>query len=206
MPLLRITNGFERLSDANLLLKAKSIIFSMTDNEFFPDPDPSLAVMQAGADGFASGLSTAVEGGRLEKSLKNEKRQQLIDLLHSLSNYVLFKADGNELAAITSGFTIGKAYSRSGDMVKAVNLKLTDGPNAGELVFSFSKVKGSKSYIYYYAPVSDNGDEVWESLTGTVSKVTLRGLKSCTRYKCKVMAIGVRGQKTISDVVSRVVQ
>ena len=40
--ILRITNGFDRLSDANLEVKANTIVTAMTGNTYFPTPNPDL--------------------------------------------------------------------------------------------------------------------------------------------------------------------
>lgn len=78
--------------------------------------------------------------------------------------------------------------------------------NISELVFSFRRVKGAKSYIYQYAPEPITDNTVWQSKTGTTTSVILTQLKSCIRYQCRVVAVGVRKQQVISDCVGRVVQ
>lgn len=206
MSLLRITNGFERLSDAALRVRTGVIITSMTDNLHFTDPNPSLAAMQAALDEFSTAVSIAMTGSLVEKAVKNDKRKALIDLVHKLSYYVLFIAGGNETVAMSSGYNIAKGYTTSADIEKPYSLKLENGPNDGELLLRFKKVKGAKSYIYQFAEGPITSDTVWQSQSGTTSKVVLKGLKSCTKYWCRVVAIGVRGQEMISDVVGRVVQ
>ena len=206
MPLLRITNGFERLSDAALSARVSEIITCMTGNANFTTPKPSLAQMQTALDEFSTAVATAVSGSLLQKAIKNDKRQELIDLVHKLSYYVLFMAEGDETVARSSGFTIAKVYSSSADIDKPYGLKLQNGLNDGELVLSFLKVKGAKSYIYQFAPDPIADDTVWQAQSGTTSKVTLKGLKTCTKYWCRVVAIGVRGQAVTSDVVGRVAQ
>jgi hypothetical protein len=178
----------------------------MTGNSNFTSPKPSLADMQTALDQFSGALSIARSGSQYEKAIKNDKRQQLINLVHSLSNYVLFIADGDELIAQSSGYTIARAYSTSEDIAKATNLKLQDGQNAGELQFSFSKVKGAKSYMYQFTLDPLTNDSVWNSKPGTASKVLLKQLESRVRYWCRVVAIGVREQTVVSDAVARVVQ
>ena len=206
MPLLRMTNGFERLSDASLKVRLDSILFSMRDNPSFDAPIPSLGEMQAALDSFSSTLAVAQSGSLYEKALKNQKRQELIDRVHRLSYYVLLMANGDELVAQSSGFTIAKVYTTSEAISKATGLQLSDGVNAGELVLRFDKVKGARSYIYQYAPDPLTADTEWMHMLGTSSTAVITGLKSCQRYWCRVIAIGVRNQQTMSDAVARVVQ
>jgi hypothetical protein len=206
MSLLRITNGLERLSDQNLRVKISAVIVSMTDNANFPSPQPSLATVQAALDAFANALAEATSGSSYQKAVKNDLRQELIKLAHSLSNYVLFASDGDAIKALSSGFDIAKEYGSSEPITKPMGLKLQDGPNAGELVFKFAKVKGARSYVYQYTQDPLTEQTMWMQQTGTTGKVVLKKLNSCKRYWCRVVAIGPKGQEAWSDAVSRVVQ
>jgi hypothetical protein len=59
MPLLRITNGFDRLSDAQLEVKANTIVSSITGNSNFPTPTPTLADVQIAITAYTAALATA---------------------------------------------------------------------------------------------------------------------------------------------------
>lgn len=206
MNVLRITNGFNRLSDNDLEAKANSIITAMTGNPDFPTPTPTMAVLQAASDDFSAALAIAKNGSPYEKAVKNEKRAALITLLHSLANYVLFISNGDALKAKSSGFTIAKEPTPMPPLTAATNQKLEDGQNAGELVFSFDKVPGAKSYVYQYTadPITDN--TAWESQTGTIRKISFAGLETGKKYWCRVVAIGTNEQGVYSDPVWRIVQ
>lgn len=52
MPLLRLTNGFDQLSDADLEVRAASILNAVTGNANFPTPQPTLAKVQTAIDNF----------------------------------------------------------------------------------------------------------------------------------------------------------
>ncbi|HEY8688768.1 MAG TPA: fibronectin type III domain-containing protein [Chitinophagaceae bacterium] len=88
----------------------------------------------------------------------------------------------------------------------SANQQLQDGENSGELIYSFDRVPGAKSYIYQCTPepLSDNSN--WQSQTGTVKKVSFTDLDVSKRYWCRVVAIGINGQGVYSDPVSRIVQ
>ncbi len=203
---LRITNGFERLSDASLEARAISIVAALTDNPAFTSSSPTLTAMHTAISNYSNALAKATGGSPYDKAFKNQKRLELIDLLHSLGNYVLFVANGNELVAKSSGFTIAKGPSPAPELVAATNQKLEDGANAGELRFSFNRVPGAKSYMYQHTadPLTENS--VWQSKVGTVRKVSFTGLESGKKFWCRVMAIGTNGQGVYSEPVSRIVQ
>jgi hypothetical protein len=206
MNLLRITNGFDKLSDNDLEVRANNIIASMTGNADFPTPTPTLAAMQAAADAYTNALAKAKTGSLYEKAFKNQKKAELTDLLHSLGNYVLFTANGDALKARSSGFNIAKGPSPSPQVTPAANQQLEDGPNTGELAYSFGRVAGAKSYIYQYTTDPLTESSAWKSEVGTVRRIVFTGLESGKKYWCRVMAIGINGQGVYSEPVSRIVQ
>jgi hypothetical protein len=206
MRILRITNGFERLTDAALEARANSILAALTGNTAFPTPVPSLPALQTAIDDYTDALARAQQGSAYEKAFKNQKKMVLIDLLHSLGNYVLFTANGDELMAKSSGFAIAKLPSPKPPVEPAGGQVLSDGPNAGELDYKFKPVKGARSYLYQHTPEPLTAGSVWESQAGTVSRVRFSGLESGKRYWCRVMTVGTGGQAVYSEPVSRVVQ
>lgn len=203
---LRLTNGFERLSDSNLAVRASSIVAAITDNPNFPDPKPSLAVMQSTISEFRQAAAVALSGTNVDKALKNVKKEELINKLHSLAYYVLFIADGDEVVAQSSGFTIAKQASTLPDITVPTNPQLRDGANTGELVLSFNRVIGAKSYMYQYTLDPIANDSSWKTETGTVSKAKFAKLESGKRYWCRVVAVGTNGQGVYSNPISRIVQ
>lgn len=204
---LRITNGFDQMSDAELAARANAILNAVTANAALPNPTPSVEEFQTGINDFSDALAIALTGSNYDKDLKNEKRDALITLLHNLSNFVLFKAAGNELIVKSAGFTPAKAERNPAPEVgPATEQQLQDGPNAGELNYSFKRVPGAKSYLYQCTPDPITESSVWEQKVGTVSKVRFSGLPSGRRIWCRVMAIGRDGQAVYSEPISRIVQ
>lgn len=206
MPLLRLTNGFDSLSDPALEVRAASILNAMTANASFPTPKPTLIDLQTAINDYKDALVIAQTGSNYDKELKNEKKQELVDLLHSLGYYVLFTANGNELIAMSSGFRIAKTKGSTVPLGQPENMELLDGRNPGELELRFKRPQGAKSYIFWYTPEPLASETVWASQPGTSSKAVFAGLQSGKRYWCKVMVVGAAGQQTTSMAVSRIVQ
>jgi hypothetical protein len=204
--MLRIRNGLEKKSDEALISKARNVISGMTDNSSFTTPTPTLAVVQAAVDAFTNALDVAQSGGTYEKAFKNQKRQEVIDLMHSLANYVLFIANGDKLVAQSSNFTIAKDPSPAPDVTPALNLELRDGFNSGEMYLKFDRVPGSRSYVYQITQHPLTDASVWKSITGTVKRATFSNLEVGKRYVARVMAIGINGQGVYSQTVSRIAQ
>ena len=200
---LRITNGFDRLSDANLAVRATQIIGDLTGNF---SSAPGLPALTTAKDLFATALNAAKDGGKFEVALKNQRRDELIDQLHLMGNYVLYTCAGDRVMAISSGYTIAKTPSPAPEVTKAENQKLDEGVNSGELHYSFEKVPGARSYVYQFTPDQLTENSAWNNEMGTKRKFLFSGLESGKRYWVRVAAVGIGGQTVYSDPVSRIVQ
>lgn len=203
---LRIVNGFDKLSDSGLLAKANNIMTGMTGNTSFSAPIPTLPTVQTAILGFSDALAIAQSGSSYDRAVKNQKKQELIDLLHTLGNYVQLTANGDAVVAQSSNFNINKPVSPAPPVTAAINQQLEDGENSGEVILSFDKVPGAKSYIYQCTPDPLSDSSQWESQTGTVRKVSFSALELAKRYWFRVVSIGINGQGVYSEPVSRIVQ
>lgn len=205
MAQLRITNGFEGMADLDFLAKVRFILQQMTGNANFPTPDPTLAIVTTLADEFEQAINVAEAGGSFDKSVRDSKKEELIETMHNLGAYVLFTAKGYRLIAESSGFTVAKDPTPQPPIEKPDGLSLTDGANAGELWLLFKKVLGAKSYIYQIS--TDPTDESkWVTHYGTIRKNLFTGLESGQKYYVRVVALGTNSQVVYSAVVSRVAQ
>lgn len=113
---------------------------------------------------------------------------------------------GDRALAVSSGFSIAKSPSPAPAITKAENQKLTDGLNAGELMLTFKKVQGARSYMYQSCPDPFTPESTWSNNMGTLRKFKFSGLQSGKRYWCRVAAVASGGQTVYSDPLSRIVQ
>lgn len=204
---LRVTNGFNRLSDDNLVVKANQIKLAITENtENFPSPSPSMATLATAIGNFTKALSKAEGGSNLDKAVKNDMREIVISLLHKLGNYVIFAADGDRTKAQSSGFGIANAPSPGGPLTKPVNLQLTEGDNAGEIKGRFKRVVRSRCYIIQYAEETMAAAGYWQTQVSTKCKFTLRQLQSGNKYMVRVAAVGINEQIIYSEPVFKIAQ
>ena len=206
MTMLRLSNSFERLSDANLQVEASGIVSSLTNNANFPEPKPDLASIKQALEVFNDALAAAQDGGRSDIAFKNQKREELLELLRRLGDYVVYTSAGDSVKAATSGFTFAHEYGGQQQPVsRPENLILSDGPNVGELHLDFKRVVGARSYVYECTPDPLSENSVWRTQTGTVAHTIFTGLERGRKYWCRVGAIS--NQPTIySEPVSRIVQ
>jgi hypothetical protein len=205
MAQLRITNGFEGMADLDFLGKVRFVVQQMTGNSNFSTPDPTLASVTTLANQFEQAINDAEAGGSYDKSVRDSRKEELINTMHNLSNYVLFTAKGDRLIAESSGFTIAKDPSPQPPIEKPEGLNLTDGANAGELLLLFLKVLGARSYMYQIS-LDPTDQTKWVTQHGTVRKNLFTGLESGKKYYVRVVAIGTGNQIVYSDTISRVAQ
>jgi len=204
--MLRLSNSFERLSDANLQVEASSIISSLTNNANFPEPKPELGLIRQALDVFGDALAAAQDGARSDIAFKNQKREELLELLRRLGDYVVFTSAGDTVKAATSGYTFAHEYGGQQQPVgRPENLVLSDGPNVGELHLEFKRVVGARGYVYEYTPDPLSENSVWRTQTGTVSQAIFSGLERGRKYWCRAGAIS-NHPTVYSDPISRIVQ
>ena len=205
MRLFRITNGFDRMNDGYLIIRANAIKSGIIAHpDYFPDPTPTMGDLGGTITAFALAVEKAEGGDRQAVAVKNAVRQTLIDQLHLLGNFVLFKAGGNEVIATASKFNISKQPAPRPALTVPEGLTLSNGVNKGELQLKFRQVAGAKAYVYEIAPSPLTEESVWESSLNTVSKKVFAGLESGTEYNCRVAAVGNKEQVVYSGVVSRI--
>ena len=204
MPTLKINNGFERLSDANLETKTNQIIADLTVN--FPTA-PTLADLVAARDAFTAALAVSIEGSLVDKAIKNQCRREVINQHHIMIPHVLVASAGDRVMAVKSGYSIAKDPAPVPEVTPAQGIKIENGLNPGELQLSFNKVPGAKSYVYQCTPDPLTEASVWNMHVGTVRKYLFTGLETGKRYWVRVVAVGIKGQEVLSEaVLSRLVQ
>ena len=198
--MLRITNGFTQMSDANLYTRALQIVGSLDGNPSFENPKPSMTEVAAALAAFNDALESCKSSDRLAIAVKNQKRQQLITLLHKLSDYVLFTSNGDKVVAISSGFRIAKSPSPRPPLVKPSSYNVKNGVNPNELISKGARVSHAVSYNHQYADDEMLASSIWTSVPSSTSVCTLPNLKSGVIYNCRMEVIGVKGQVIYSDI------
>ncbi len=142
---LRIVNGFNLMNDAKLLSRTNSIVESLSVN--FASA-PGLPALISARDAFSAAMAIAAEGSKLEKIQRNQRKEDLVQELHTMGSYIMYISAGNYEIASGSGFSFAKPPSPSPAPVPAQDQQLENGINTGELVYNFKPVPGAKSYVY----------------------------------------------------------
>lgn len=203
----RINLGFNRLTEAVLLVIAQAIQAALTGNTFFTTPTPSLAQLQTAIDAYTAALSASMDGGKASIAAKNARKQELLELLVALGNYVMLTARGDLEILASSGFPLTKERQPQPPLDTPQITKMENGPNTGELTVTIRSLKGALTYVYQCTPdpLSDNSE--WISHNGTLAKMNFTGLEAGKKYWFRVIAYGRNAQEVASDpVLSRLIQ
>lgn len=203
----KINLGFSRYTDAALLVLAQAILDALTGNTFFPTPTPTLASLQTSITEYMDALSAAQEGGKTNVATKNARKQDLIEMLIQLGNYVTLTSNGYEVMLASSGFPLAKERQPMPPLVKPEITKIESGINSGELNVFINSIKGARTYVYQYTlePLSESSN--WVSNNSTHVKFAFDNLEAGKKYWCRVIAYGRNEQEVFSDpVLSRIVQ
>jgi hypothetical protein len=206
MAIPKITSDYVYMSDPGLLLKANTILTSMTGNTNFDTPIPSLASVSGTIEDYSTALVAAQMRDKTKVAAKNEKRLELVETLRALGNYVTQVAEGDEATLVSSGFTLAKSGQPSPPIGNPQDLRVENGLNPGEIETSVKAVKGARSYIHQYTadPITDNSQ--WTSEATTRRKNVFAGLEPAKTYWFRVAAIGANEQIAYSDILSKIVQ
>lgn len=188
--------------DLKLLLFGRKVKTQMTDNAYFPDPNPTLAVLGAALDAFEEALGQVGKGGKEATSWKNDKRAALVDVLKPLATYVEKTSGGDRTIILSSGFEVNKLPSTVGPLPIPTGLKVIAGKARGMVVVVCDVCNDASSYSFEYTESTANENSVWKQVIVTKHKAEIRGLKEGVEYLFRVTYIGSDPSRICSETVS----
>jgi hypothetical protein len=195
----RVITNYSHLRDAELDQKTDFVITSMTGNTNFTTPVPALAVVTTAKTAYQTALAAAQSRAKEEVEIKNQQRQELLDLLSQLATYVQLNGNSDPVIMLSSGFDITQADRPPvGPLEKPENFKM-EAIAAGTLKLSCDKVDGADNYRFEYKETTAAS---WIEKTSSKRSITITGLISGKEYEGRVVAIGTDPSRIYSDVVT----
>lgn len=206
MAIAKIKISFWDHSDLELENKAQAIALAMTDNEYFKNPTPDVPELLDAISTFSDTLAAAENGGRQQIIEKNAARKELVRVLRELGNWITMIAKGDEKILASCGYDLYGKRSAAVAITAPQIVKVISRSHPGEVEIVISGVKGKLTYSYEYTldPLAENS--VWHDEPETLRRHIIRGLQSGKKYWFRVAAIGPRGVKEYSILVSCIVQ
>ena len=185
----------ERIKDNELTNYAQHIVSNMTTNPIYPDPKPTLGVIQNLITLYSAALLKTVDGNKVDTANKNAARVDLTDALSSLANYVNLTAENDLVKLQSSGLDLTSLPTPVG-ILDAPTLKMHFGNNAGEAGYEISSDPKATEYIILYTtlPVPEN-DADWHSKVVSGTKGVLTNLVHKKEHIFKAAATSPEANK-----------
>ena len=197
----RLITSFKRTSEADLQVRTRRIIVSMTDNPRFPGPlpppAPSVEQLTVAFDAYCAAHQASLTRDTLRIAERNAAREGLEDLLVRLGAYLEFAAHGDELALQSTGFELHREpvrIDRSVPPAAPERLRVQRGVMSGQLDVRFGRVPGACSYEVQVAVGDPSVEANWRTVltSTTCTGVLLRDLPPL--QTCWVRVRGLVGQ------------
>ena len=187
----RVSLGFARKIDTDLIAFTRNVITLMTGNTDYPTPSPTLAIVKTSVDDFETAVHDALDGGKIAITTRNAKRNELLSLLRQEAAYVTGTCKSDLVILIGSGFNAVRTPSPVGVLPAPQNLRLEYTGMSGELRLKFDRVTNAANYSVQSATSPDGP---WEDQDlSTAARVIIAGLTPGKVYWARACANGSQG-------------
>ena len=191
-------------NEHELITLIKRVLEKMKSNPVFPNPPAALAELEKLLPEFDEALVRAKSRDKEWVAIKNNKKALILALLEELAEYVIATCKDDRALILSSGFDVTDEQSgRAVTAIEALDVVLGA---PGEATLRVKTATGTLSYVHQYATEPPSPNTVWHSEGSTTGNYTFTGLTSDKRYWFRVVAVGRRGKKAYSPVVSRSIQ
>jgi len=191
-------------SQRDLATICKRVIEKMENNPVFPNPPAALAELKKELPEYEASLMKAKSRDREMVAVKNKKKAIILELLDELAIYVLATCNNDQALLLSSGFDITEELRSTPK--PAIEILEVDLGVPGEASVKVRKITGTIAFAHQYATEPPGPNTVWVSEESSLRSYTFKGLTTDKRYWFRTVAIGRRGQKSYSPVVSRSIQ
>ena len=200
--------NFARLSVSEKIALARQIVTAMTGNAHFTSPQPSLTTITAAVNSLEqaeSAAQAARQQARLTIVARNNKEDDLGQLMSQSAGYVTAIAGGDELIIQSAGMGVRASPGTSAAPGQPGALSATAGDHDGSMDLSWDPIVEAASYLIEKSPDPPTATS-WTHLgVSTKSTFTVTGLPSGTRVWFRVAAVNANGQSPWSDPATKIV-
>ncbi len=186
-------------TDNVVLTIAISLINGLTGNTFFPTLTPGLAALTAAQDAYIAALGKAKFGSREERAVKNQCKEDLVQIMRGLAAQINFIANGNVVMLASAGLSLDKEPQPK--VLGTATPMAEYGSNAGQIVLFTPAVAGAVSYMHQYT--DDPAAAKWNDEPTTAATCIIRNLQPGKVYHMRIVTIGTSNQITTSEVITK---
>jgi hypothetical protein len=202
----KIKLNLQRMAIPEKVQFVRQIVTAMTGNANFTTPEPSLTDITTAVNTLETAYNAANTARQNAMSLTStvDDNETMLDaLVAKLANYVENKTDGDDAKIQSAGMALKSKPSPVGAMPAPAALTATASDNDGEVDLSWDAVRGAKSYPAEVSPDPPTQTSWTPAGISTKSYITVKGLKSGTKYWFRVAALGAAGQGPWSDPATK---
>jgi hypothetical protein len=206
--------SFEHLSESDFLVKAETIITSMTGNSHYPEPwppqAPSLAELTLALDTYKKDYHASINRDTAKIAQRINSRQNLTELLKRLVSYLEFIAQGDTQILTTTGYDLRKdsVHSSGNEILSAPSdFRVSHGIKKGTLNIHIASLPDAGSYEVQITLGDPNVEANWQHATSslTSSQILLEGLVPAQTYWIRIRGIGRNGSGAWAEPISIIV-
>ncbi len=200
--------AFDRLNNAELLVKSGFIVASLTQNVNYSEPWlPQMATLSDLTNAqiaYKTAYQDALSQDKSKVIHRNECRVVLIAMLKNMATYCELVAQGNVSILETSGYDLRRetTHINTYDPLPAPSdFRLTQGAFSGTIDLDLSRLAGSASYEVQTTQLDPTIDANWIHAlwSSTSSHIQLTGLIPGQSYWVRIRGIGANGVGLWSD-------
>ncbi len=197
---IRVSRGFARLKNDQLIPFAGSVIELMTGNPVFPTPLVPLADLGAALETFNEAVEASLNGGKREIAARDQARANLLTLLRQQAAYVEGVAAGDLTKLLSSGFQAVTPHNAQIPLPKPA-IQRIENPSSATLALRVGAIPTARAYEVRMSYGADGWQTV--GIFTQARKIVVGNLTPGTTYAFQVRAIGgTTGSSDWSDSVS----
>ena len=184
--------SYAHVKDNDLTEVGQLIVDRLTGNTNFPNPTPTLIVVQASITDYSMALVKSKDGSKQDTADKNAKRKILEQNLSELANYVNTTAKGNLVMLESSGCPLTKIPEPIGILPAPESFDVSEGEDPGEAKIDIKVVPRASGYLVLYRVVEEGvgppPDAEWQRKSLNKATGLITGLPSGKKCEFKAAA------------------
>lgn len=192
MPHLRVSLAFAKGADHVIQDTTDTVLANLYENAAYPTPPVTKVALEAAQQAFDIAIGAQEQGGTAATATKNEKREELVELLRQLAAYVETACNNDLPTLLSSGFHAASTNHAQQPLEKPIIVTVNNGIS-GQLVVKVKTVPNARSYEVRYATVGAGGTlgPLQSGGIFTDSRaMPVGGLTAGTMYHIQVRAVG----------------
>jgi len=192
---IKLSYAFRKLPDNSLTAMAIKVHTDLYGKSAYANPPVTAADLQAGITAFSNAKTAQANGGKLATAEKNQRREELLDLLNKLAYFVQLACDNDLPTLLSSGFEAVKREPSPSTITKTSVLSITQ-THSGVALVTVKAERNSKSYEVIAAEIDENGTlgPYGTPVPRSSSrKIPVGGLTPGKMYVFRVRVIGGKG-------------